>query len=127
MANKQTVKFLEDVKFLDLKFAATEIANSTGFSRSNVSEYLRGKREPSKNFLKKFYAVYFPDFKFEIEAESKEPIIPYMTTEEYIRSLLKQIKDKDMLIEMLQEKNKQLTEENQSYKAGKAGGRHRSA
>jgi transcriptional regulator with XRE-family HTH domain len=45
---------------LNLKFPVAAIARATGYSKSNVSDYLSGKKSPSENFLKAFYKFYYP-------------------------------------------------------------------
>jgi transcriptional regulator with XRE-family HTH domain len=54
-------RFLSDAKRLKLRFPVAEISKATGFTKSNVSGFLNGKRVPSDAFLKKFYSVYYPD------------------------------------------------------------------
>lgn len=48
-------RFYADLENLDLKFPVAAIAKVTGFSKGNVSDYLGRKKEPSENFLRKFY------------------------------------------------------------------------
>jgi transcriptional regulator with XRE-family HTH domain len=51
-------KFYQDVEQLELRFPVAEIAIETGFSKSNVSKYLKKARMPSGNFIATFYKVY---------------------------------------------------------------------
>lgn len=48
-------QFYKDVEALGLKFPVAAIAGATGFSKGNVSDYLKKRREPSQGFLNKFY------------------------------------------------------------------------
>lgn len=48
-------KFYEDVSALGLKFPVAAISKATGYSKGNVSLYLKKKDEPSQNFLTAFY------------------------------------------------------------------------
>ncbi|MHA4844470.1 hypothetical protein ACX0G7_09910 [Flavitalea antarctica] len=47
--------FYADVERLKLKSPVASIAKQTGSSRGMVSEYLSGKKDPSANFIRKFY------------------------------------------------------------------------
>jgi len=59
MITKEEIdRFYKDVAALGLKFPGSTISEATGFSKSNVSEYLSRKKEPSENFLKAFYAKF---------------------------------------------------------------------
>jgi transcriptional regulator with XRE-family HTH domain len=76
MARKETIRFLRDVELLDFKFPVAEIAELTGYSKSNVSQYLKGKLEPSENFLKSFYkSLEKSDIKVPQETKTEEPEI----------------------------------------------------
>lgn len=55
MLTKELIdKFYEDVKALGLKFPVATIAKETGYSKGNVSAYLKGSA-PSQNFINAFY------------------------------------------------------------------------
>lgn len=56
--NADTVRLLADVESLKLKFPNATISRETGFSAGDVSNYLSGKREPSKRFLEAFYNAF---------------------------------------------------------------------
>lgn len=59
MNNKAEIQqFYTDVEALGLKFPVAAIAAKTGFSKSNVSVYLKRKKEPSVNFIKSFYRAF---------------------------------------------------------------------
>lgn len=47
-------KFYQDVNSLGLKFPVAAIAKETGYSKGNVSGYLKGN-PPSENFISAFY------------------------------------------------------------------------
>lgn len=74
-ANQTT--FLQDIKRLREKriiVKDVEIVDSTGFSKSVVSNYLSGRIAPSKNFLEKFYAHYGEHL---LETKVSEPNTSY--------------------------------------------------
>lgn len=48
-------RFYEDLKLLELRMAGASIVKATKESKGNVSAYINRKREPSENFLKRFY------------------------------------------------------------------------
>jgi DNA-binding transcriptional regulator GbsR (MarR family) len=48
-------KFYRDVESLKIKKKGAVITKATGFSKSNVSEYLRKIKTPSENFIIAFY------------------------------------------------------------------------
>jgi hypothetical protein len=48
-------KFYKDVDSLNIKKKGAVITKATGFSKSNVSEYLNKVKEPSENFIAAFY------------------------------------------------------------------------
>jgi hypothetical protein len=48
-------KFYEDVELLGLKFPVADISKATGWSKGNVSQYLKKGGSPSQNFLDAFY------------------------------------------------------------------------
>lgn len=52
--------FYKHVNALGLKFPVAAIAKETGFSKGNVSDYLKKVKEPSENFIKKVYEA-FPE------------------------------------------------------------------
>lgn len=52
--------FYKHVESLGLKFPVAAIAKATGFSKGNVSDYLKKVKEPSENFIKKVYQA-FPE------------------------------------------------------------------
>lgn len=62
-------KFYEYVDALGLKFPVAEIATRTGYSKGNISEVLSKSKEPSENFIKKFYEK-FPKGAKDISQES---------------------------------------------------------
>lgn len=56
MNTKRSIsKFYRDLESLSLRFPVAEIVKKTGFAKGNVSEILSKKKEPSENFLYKFY------------------------------------------------------------------------
>lgn len=57
-ANTRQERFLQIVKKLDLENPNAEIIAKTKENAGNVSNYLSGKKPPSKNFLKKFSAAF---------------------------------------------------------------------
>ncbi len=81
---KETVKFLKDVSKLELRFPVAEIARKTGFSKGNVSEYLDGKKEPSENFLKKFYEKFYPPDKKHVPKSLELGDLETLERHEYI-------------------------------------------
>lgn len=50
--------FYSRVDELGLKFPVAAIARATGYSKGNISDYLKKRKQPSENFLKKFYEVF---------------------------------------------------------------------
>jgi hypothetical protein len=48
-------KFYKDVESLNIKKKGAVITKATGFSKSNVSEYINKVKEPSENFIIAFY------------------------------------------------------------------------
>lgn len=65
-------RFLADVESLKLRFPVARIAKETGFSKSNVSRYLKGDLQPSANFLKVFYE-WFQKSNQNVSRETNEP------------------------------------------------------
>jgi|ERR1044072_667704 transcriptional regulator with XRE-family HTH domain len=55
MTKKEIDTFFEDVQLIGFKFPVAQIAKLTGFNKSNVSEFLNYKKEPSENFINAFY------------------------------------------------------------------------
>lgn len=51
-------EFYRHVDELKLRFPVAAIARATGASKGNVSDYLKKRKEPSENFLKKFYSQF---------------------------------------------------------------------
>jgi len=62
-------KKLENMNFIPKN---KDVIEKTGFNTSDVSKYMSGKREPSKNFLKKFCEVYELDINMFIEPTESE-------------------------------------------------------
>lgn len=54
LTNEMISKFYQDVNSLGLKFPVAAIAKETGYSKGNVSGYLKGN-QPSENFISAFY------------------------------------------------------------------------
>lgn len=55
-------QFMSQLGKLKLRFPVVEIAQKTGYSRGNVSDYINGKKPVSKKFLEKFYSEFaIPD------------------------------------------------------------------
>lgn len=106
MNNYLINKFLNDVKKLTLKFPASEIAEKTGYSRSNVSYFLNGKRQPSRKFIEKFYEVFYKGEEFNVldNLSVMEP------KELYQSNYSKLVDSKDELIEAQKELIKALKE-----------------
>lgn len=52
--------FYKHVNSLGIKFPVAAIAKATGFSKGNVSDYLKRVKDPSENFIKKVYQA-FPE------------------------------------------------------------------
>lgn len=50
--------FYQQVKQLGLKFPVAAISKATGYSKGNVSDYLKRNKTPSENFLKVFNAKF---------------------------------------------------------------------
>jgi len=132
MDNYLINKWLKDVKKLSLKFPSTEISEKTGYSRSNISDYLNGKRSPSRIFLQKFYDVFYKDENFQV--------IDNLTVMEpstmYGNNLTKIIESKDETIAALKETIETLKARiaeledklnGLDTKSGKAGSRRHSA
>lgn len=62
MLTKERInKFYADLQALGLKHPVASITRATGFPKSNVSEYLSRKKEPSENFIDKFYKEFYDD------------------------------------------------------------------
>lgn len=55
LTNADIDSFRTYVKTLDLKFPVAEIARGTKYSKGNVSDFIKGTKPPSENFLKVFY------------------------------------------------------------------------
>ena len=67
--------FSDIVNALNLIYPVAEIAEKTGYDKGNISSYLKGKKEPSKAFLKKFNEV------FSIEQQKEEVSVSKELTE----------------------------------------------
>ena len=68
-------KFYRDVESLDFRFPVSEIVRSTGLPKGNVSEVLNKKREPSENFMEKFYSAFGSDLEKVEPSTSRKPKI----------------------------------------------------
>jgi hypothetical protein len=51
--------FYIDLEALGLKRPVAAISKATGYSKGNVSEWINKVKEPSENFINKFYAVFY--------------------------------------------------------------------
>jgi transcriptional regulator with XRE-family HTH domain len=68
LTQKIIENFYTDLENLGLRFPISAIAQATGFSKGNVSEYLNRKKEPSQAFIKKFYEVFHAESSKEVPA-----------------------------------------------------------
>jgi transcriptional regulator with XRE-family HTH domain len=78
MLTRQDIEdFYRDVQRTGLKFKVAAIAKATGYSKGNVSQYLKGRLEPSEAFMKKFYES-FPKSSNDAQTSiAAEPRISY--------------------------------------------------
>lgn len=60
--------FYKHVNSLGIKFPVAAIAKATGFSKGNVSDYLKRVKDPSENFIKKVYQA-FPESSKKVPSE----------------------------------------------------------
>jgi hypothetical protein len=58
LTERKIEQFYKDVNALGLKRKVAEITKATKFPKSNVSEWLSKKKEPSENFIDKFYSEF---------------------------------------------------------------------
>lgn len=58
LQKKDIERFYQDVDSLGLRFPVSKIAEATEYPKSNVSEYLSRKKEPSEKFIKAFYQAF---------------------------------------------------------------------
>lgn len=65
-------RFLQAVKSLQLRFPVAEIVAATSYSKSTVSAYVNGTREPSGDFVRTFCKHYNIDFASVWETKRKE-------------------------------------------------------
>jgi hypothetical protein len=62
MLTKERIdKFYIDLEALGLKRPIAAISQATGYSKGNVSEWVNKKKEPSENFIDKFYLEFYKD------------------------------------------------------------------
>lgn len=59
MHSDRKKKLIADIDSLGERFPVVYISKLTGYSKSNVSEYYNGEKEPSEQFLKKFYKEFY--------------------------------------------------------------------
>lgn len=66
------ISFSENLKKLELRFPVAELSEKLGYTQSNVSIFIRGKKIPSGKFLEKFYETYGEEIlKIDDEVERK--------------------------------------------------------
>lgn len=66
-------KFYDDLERLALKFPVARISEKTEYSKGNVSEILSKKKEPSEEFLNRFYKEFEKVLNGTNETTDKEP------------------------------------------------------
>lgn len=72
LTEKDISEFYNEVEKLGLKFPVAAISKATGYGKSNVSQYLSGKLEPSESFIGAFYKA-FPKSTQNVARETNEP------------------------------------------------------
>ena len=55
MYSDKKKQLIKDINSLGERFPVVYVSNLTGYAKSNVSEYYNGEKEPSEQFLNKFY------------------------------------------------------------------------
>lgn len=55
LTESEIKRFYEYVGSLGLKFPVAALAKETGFSKGQVSDYLKKKKDPSENFINAVY------------------------------------------------------------------------
>lgn len=73
LTNADIDGFYTRVNELGLKFPVAAIAKATGFSKGNISDYLKKRKQPSENFLRKFYQVFPNSSTPELEKPGLKP------------------------------------------------------
>lgn len=58
LTEKDILEFYKDVEKLGLKFPVAAISKATGYGKSNVSQYLGKKLDPSEAFIHAFYKAF---------------------------------------------------------------------
>ena len=59
MHSEKKKKLIADIDSLGQRFPVVYVSRLTGYSKSNVSEYYNGEKEPSEQFLQKFYKEFY--------------------------------------------------------------------
>lgn len=88
--------FYKHVSTLGLKFPVAAIAKATGFSKGNVSDYLKKVKEPSENFINKVYET-FPKSSQNVLLEGAEQNITMQMLADVIKGNLELIENNKVL------------------------------
>lgn len=111
LTEERIEKFYADLQALGLKRPIAEVSKATGYSKGNVSEWISRKKEPSLNFIEKFYKEFYKTSNI-IDLVKSDPLPGTVTLKDHIE-LLKQwradaeskyqdaVKEKQGLIEAL--------------------------
>ena len=70
-SNPLWVSFSKDLKALNFRKPNKILIEKLGFNRSQVSDYITGKKIPSENFLQKFYKTFQEQLEIIEEANKK--------------------------------------------------------
>jgi len=108
-------QFIRHVNSLKLKFPVASLARKTKESKGNISDFLNGNKNPSDNFLKKFYDLFPNGFKDEQTSDEPEPeTITAEKEPEYTSVYIQEIagyKERVVLLrEVIAEKNKTISD-----------------
>lgn len=107
----------EDIKLLGFRFPVARIAESTGFTKGNVSRFISGDLKPSSNFLKTFYSIYSNEIKKAKSKQEKEneflvDATAKISINDYINALNELNESRKSEIKKEEEKNRILEEFN---------------
>ena len=96
MFSERKKQLIADIDSLGERFPVAFVSKLTGYSKSNVSEYYNGEKEPTEQFLRKFYKEFFL-LKKQTDSGIKniveEPTAPYISKLDVLMDIVKKQTD----------------------------------
>lgn len=86
LTNNQIEQFFKDLQALNLRFPVSAIAEKTGYSKGNVSDYINRKKSVSKAFIDRFYYEFYGTKNVPHETKAEEPQEPYHKRRNHLKN-----------------------------------------